>query len=63
MFEERQKYKKSLAKQRQEDRKADCKDANKEFSLVVKAATPRRKVSTVVSADQASSFEQKMSAV
>ena len=63
LFEERQKYKKTLAKERQQDRVADCKEPNKEFSLVVKAATPRRKVSTLVTADQASSFEQKMSTV
>ena len=48
LFVEQQKYKNSKAKERQQDRVEDCKDSSKEFSLIVKAATPKRKISTEV---------------
>ena len=63
LFEERRQHKKSKAAERRQDRIEDCKDSSKEFSLIVKAATPKRKVCTVVNANQASSFEQKMNQV
>ena len=46
LFEERRQHKISKAKERTADRKSDCQDPTKEFSLVVKAATPKRKIST-----------------
>lgn len=52
-----------MAKQRRADKVEDCKDAKKEFTMIVKAATPKRKMSTVVTAEQALSFEQKVSTV
>ena len=61
MFEERRQHKNSQRKQRQQDRVEDCKDASKEFGLMVKAATSKRKVSTVVPPKEAGAFEQKMS--
>ena len=42
-----------MKKERQQDRVEDCKDAAKEFSLMVKAATPKRKISTEVEPGQA----------
>ena len=63
LFEERRQHKNSQRKARQADRLEDCKDKSKEFSLIVKAATPNRKVSTVVEPSQASSFEQKLTEV
>lgn len=63
MFEERQKHKRSLSKQRQADRVEDCKDAKKEFNMIVKAATPKRKICTAVTPENATSFEQKVSGV
>ena len=57
MFEERRKHKVSQRKERQADRLEDCKDAAKEFSLIVKAATPKRKISTAVAPNQAFNFE------
>ena len=63
LFEERRQHKRSQAKARQEDRIADCKDAAKEFSLSVKAATPKRKISTIVAPNQVGSFETKMNQV
>ena len=63
LFEERRKHKTSLKKERQADRVEDCKDATKEFSLIVKAATPKRKISTSVTAKQAFSFEEKINQV
>ena len=63
VFEERRQWKRSQKQARQQDRVEDCKDSTREFSLAVKAATPKRKVSTVVSPSQAGSFEQKLSQV
>ena len=63
LFEERQKHKTTQKKARQQDRIEDCKDSTKEFSLIVKAATPKRKISTEVTASNASSFEQKMNQI
>ena len=60
LFEERHKHKKSQKKAREADRVEDCKDSAKEFSLIVKAATPKRKVCTVVEPSQAASFETKL---
>ena len=45
------------------DRVEDCKDASKEFSLIVKAATPKRKISTAVTPNQAAKFEEKVNQV
>ena len=63
LFEERRKHKTSLRKERQADRVEDCKDAAKEYSLVVKAATPKRRISTAVTPNQAFNFEQKVNQV
>ena len=63
LFEERRKHKNSQKKERQMDRVEDCKDASKEFSLIVKAATPKRKISTAVTPNQAAKFEEKVNQV
>ena len=63
LFEERHKYKKSKAKERQSDRVQDSLDKTKEFSMIVKVATPKRKASTVVQPNKVHAFEGKLTTV
>ena len=63
LFEERRQHKKSMKKQRQQDRVEDCKEQGKEFSLIVKAATPKRKICTEVKPNKAFDFEGKVNQV
>ena len=49
MFTENHRHKKSMAKERLADRKAQCADSKNTFDIVVKAQSPRRKITAIVS--------------
>ena len=59
-FKEEHKYKKSMKKQRTELRTELCKDQSNVFGLIVKAANPKRKISTVVEHKDVQEFHTKI---
>ena len=60
LFVENFKHKKSMRKQRNEDKLNQCQDPAKEFKLVIKAAIPQKHFSTVVMPNEISTFEPKL---
>ena len=58
MFVENHKYKKSQQKERLADRKAQCEDKSNQFDVVVKAQSPRRKISIIVEAKHVGAFQK-----
>ena len=62
-FTESHQYKKSKKKQRQQDREAQSKDPEQEFSLIVKAAARNRRLATVVAPRDVFNFEKQLTQV
>ena len=60
VFDEHFKNKKSKQKERIAKRVEECGSSTREFSLIVKAATPKRRLATLVTAKDSASFQAKM---
>lgn len=62
-FTENFHFKKSKSKERRADRQTQCADASLKFALQVKAATPKKRLSTLVASEEAKDFEGKLTAI
>ncbi len=60
LFEEQHSFKLTKRKEQLAFEKSECADRTKEFDLIVRAANPKRKVSTVVKAANSYTFQKSM---
>ena len=62
-FTENFHFKKSKLKERRQDRQNQSADPDAKFALQVKAATPKKRLSTIVASEEAKEFESKLTAI
>ena len=63
LFEEKYSYKLTKRTEQIKSEREECADRTHEFDIVVKAANPKRKVSTMVKASQSFDFQKKLVAM